>query len=65
MKKFSVIALALVAAMLFAVPAMALDVEFSGHYRVRGFYTQNMHMNFCLRIIGALIWAHNNMIVGN
>ncbi|MBW2195690.1 MAG: hypothetical protein JRF37_09020 [Deltaproteobacteria bacterium] len=38
MRKFTVIALALVATFMFVVPAMAVDVEFSGHYRLRGFY---------------------------
>jgi hypothetical protein len=45
MKKFSVIALVVAAAVLFAVPAMALDVDFSGHYRVRGYYTENASLN--------------------
>lgn len=41
MKKFAVIALALVAAFMFVVPAMATDVEFSGSYRARGWYLDN------------------------
>ncbi len=45
MKKLSVVALALAAAMLFAVPAMAVDMDLSGHYRVRGFYNDNTDLN--------------------
>jgi len=45
MRKFTVIALALVAAFMFVVPAMAVDVDFSGHYRVRGFFSDNMELN--------------------
>lgn len=45
MKKFMILALALVATFMFVVPAMAVDVEFSGHYRVRGFWTDNMELN--------------------
>ena len=45
MKKFSLIALAVVAAMLFTVPAMAVDVDFSGYYRVRGFFDDTQSLN--------------------
>ena len=45
MKKLSVIALAVAACMLFAIPAMAVDVDFSGSYRVRGFYEDNTDLN--------------------
>jgi len=41
MKKLSVIAVAVAACMLFAIPAMALDVNFSGSYRARGFLDEN------------------------
>jgi hypothetical protein len=37
MKKFALIGLALCVAFMLAAPAMALDVDFSGFYRVRGF----------------------------
>jgi len=42
MKKLSLIALAVVAVMLFAGTAMALDVSWTGQYRVRGYYMKNM-----------------------
>jgi hypothetical protein len=45
MKKLSIIALAVAAVMLFAIPAMALDTEFSGHYRTRGMYEDNTDLN--------------------
>lgn len=45
MKRFSVIALAVAAVMLFAIPAMAVDVDFSGHYRVRGFFEDNTDLD--------------------
>jgi len=45
MKKLTVIALAAAACMLFAIPAMAVDVDFSGHYRVRGFFEDNTDLN--------------------
>ena len=45
MKKLSVIALAVAACMLFAIPAMAVDVDFSGHYRVRGFWESNTQLD--------------------
>ena len=41
MKKLSVIAVAVAACMLFAIPAMAVDVNFSGAYRARGYYNDN------------------------
>jgi len=37
MKKFVLIGLALCMVFAFSAPAMALDVDFSGFYRVRGF----------------------------
>jgi hypothetical protein len=45
MKKFMILALALAATFMFVVPAMAVDVEFSGNYRVRGFWTDNMALD--------------------
>jgi hypothetical protein len=45
MKKLSVIALAVAACMLFAIPAMAVDVDFSGYYRVRGFFDDTQTLN--------------------
>ena len=45
MKNFKVIALAVAMVMLFAVPAMALDADFSGYYRVRGYYLDNQDLN--------------------
>jgi hypothetical protein len=45
MKKLSVIALAVAACMLFAIPAMAVDVDFSGYYRVRGFFDDTQSLN--------------------
>ena len=45
MKKLSVIALAVAACMLFAIPAMAVDVDFSGYYRVRGFFQDTQSLN--------------------
>ena len=38
MKKFMILALALAATFMFVVPAMAVDLEFSGHYRLRGYF---------------------------
>ena len=38
MKKFTIIALALCLAFVMAAPVMAVDANFSGAYRVRGFY---------------------------
>lgn len=45
MKRFSIIALAVAAVMLFAIPAMAADLSFSGHYRARGYYNDNTDLN--------------------
>lgn len=45
MKKLSVIALAVAATMLFAIPAMAVDVNFSGSYTARGFFNDNRDLN--------------------
>lgn len=45
MKKLTVIAVAVAAVMLFAIPAMALDVEFSGAYEVAGYYMDNTDLN--------------------
>jgi hypothetical protein len=45
MKKLSVIALAVAACMLFAIPAMAVDVDFSGYYRTRGFFDDTQSLN--------------------
>jgi hypothetical protein len=41
MKKFSVIALVVAAAMFCAIPAMAVTMDFSGYYRARGFWATN------------------------
>jgi len=45
MKKLTVIAVAVAAIMLFAIPAMALDADFGGAYRVRGFYMDNSDLD--------------------
>ena len=45
MKKLTVIAVAVAAVMLFAIPAMALDVEFSGAYEAAGYYMDNTDLN--------------------
>ena len=45
MKKLSVVALAVVAVMLFAIPAMAVDVNFEGQYRARGYYMNNSDLD--------------------
>ena len=45
MKKFMILALALVATFMFVVPAMAVDVDFSGHYRLRGFYEDQVELD--------------------
>ena len=37
MKKFAIIAVAICAAFIMAAPAMAIDADFSGYYKVRGF----------------------------
>jgi hypothetical protein len=44
MKKFFVVAVAVCLAVMMAVPAMATDVNFSGTYRVRGFWMENMDL---------------------
>ena len=41
MKKFTIMALALCLTVVMAAPVMAVDVDFSGDYRVRGFYTSH------------------------
>ena len=41
MKKFTIIGLAICLAFALAAPVMAVDVDFSGDYRVRGFYTSH------------------------
>ena len=43
MKKFTIIGLAICLAFALAAPVMATDADFSGYYRVRGFY--NSHWN--------------------
>lgn len=45
MKKLTVIALAVAAIMLFAIPAMALDADFGGAYEVNGFYMDNSDLD--------------------
>ncbi|ABW65821.1 hypothetical protein [Desulfosudis oleivorans] len=45
MKKITVLALAACMAFAVAVPAMAVDVDFSGYYRVRGFMNSNITLN--------------------
>jgi len=45
MKRFSIIALAVAAVMLFAIPVMAADLSFSGHYRARGYYNDNTDLD--------------------
>jgi hypothetical protein len=41
MKKFTIMALAVCLTVVMAAPVMAVDVDFSGDYRVRGFYTSH------------------------
>ncbi|MEA3414891.1 MAG: hypothetical protein U9R02_01855 [Thermodesulfobacteriota bacterium] len=41
MKKFTIIGMALCLAFALAAPVMAVDADFSGHYRVKGFYTSH------------------------
>src|SRR5689334_7331571 len=43
MKKGLVVALALLTLTLMALPAFALDVQFSGDYRIRGFYFDSIY----------------------
>ena len=59
MKKFAIMAAAICAAFIMAAPAMAIDADFSGEYRVRGFYdshydlrdnASNAYMNMCLEL---------------
>jgi len=45
MKKFTIIGLAICLAFALATPAMAADVDFSGDYRVRGFYTEHWDLD--------------------
>ena len=45
MKRLTVIAVAIAAVMFCAIPAMAVDVDFSGSYYVRGFYADNTDLN--------------------
>jgi hypothetical protein len=60
MKKFTIIGLAVCLAFALAAPVMAVDVDFSGSYRARGFYTShwdlrdtsssNAYMNMSFRL---------------
>ena len=59
MKKFAIMVVAICAAFIMAAPAMAIDADFSGYYRVRGFYdshynlrdnASNAYMNMCLEL---------------
>jgi hypothetical protein len=45
MKKLTVIAMTVLMALAVVVPAMAVDVDFSGYYRVRGFWNSNILLN--------------------
>jgi hypothetical protein len=45
MKKCFVLGIALCLSLLLAVPVMALETEFSGSYRVRGFHNSNQTLN--------------------
>ena len=45
MKKFTIIGLAICLAFALAAPAMAVDADFSGDYRVRGAYTEHWNLN--------------------
>lgn len=45
MKKCLVVGMALCLSLLLAVPVMALETEFSGSYRVRGFHNSNQTLN--------------------
>ena len=45
MKKLTIIALALCLAVVMAAPVMAVDADFSGAYRVRGFYTSHWDLS--------------------
>ena len=60
MKKFTIMALALCLTVVMAAPVMAADVDFTGDYTVRGFYTShwdlretsasNAYMNMCFSL---------------
>ena len=60
MKKFTIMALAVCLTVVMAAPVMAADVDFSGDYTVRGFYTShwdlretsasNAYMNMCFSL---------------
>ena len=60
MKKFTIIGLAICLAFALAAPATAVDVDFSGDYTVKGFYTShwdlrdtsasNAYMNMCFSL---------------
>ena len=60
MKKFTIMALALCLTVVMAAPVMAADVNFTGDYTVRGFYTShldlrdtsasNAYMNMCFSL---------------
>jgi hypothetical protein len=45
MKKFTIIGLAVCLAFALAAPVMAADVDFSGDYRARGFYTEHYDLD--------------------
>ncbi|MFW6237506.1 MAG: hypothetical protein ACOC3F_03895, partial [Desulfosudaceae bacterium] len=45
MKKFIVLTTAICVALAVAIPAMAVDVDFSGYYRVRGFMNSNITLS--------------------
>ena len=45
MKKFTIIGLAICLAFALAAPAMAVDVDFSGHYYVRGSYVSHWNLD--------------------
>jgi hypothetical protein len=45
MKKFTIIGLAICLAFALAAPVMAVDVDFSGDYRARGFYTSHWDLD--------------------
>lgn len=45
MKRLSVIAVAVAAIMFFAIPAMAVDLDFSGQYRARGYLMENSDLD--------------------
>jgi hypothetical protein len=45
MKKFLTVAVAIALAFMMAAPAMATDVSFSGHYRVQGWWADNLSLD--------------------